>query len=127
MAEAFVGERDDWVVAIVVPIPDSNPRLHEHNPPSGVMRISYLDAAGTRRYWNGTAFIAGSAINLVPTITSGLMKYPYNHVGETQGLTVLFEAWNPRNIAATYVSREVRVRASAEVADVEFVGIEAPA
>lgn len=87
---------EDWDQEVRVYVGGTTPFYHAITPQSGAVQISVKTDAG-RAYWNGSAFVAGSAIDLATTIVGNSSRYSFQRPLANYGDDILFTGWIVRN------------------------------
>lgn len=119
VAEASVGQRDDWDHGLTILAPAAGAANHTVTPTSGFVQITYAEDDGSKRWWNGTTFVTAET-TLSTTISGNRSRYPYVHQAQTYGRKVVFEGWVRRNgYDSPHIVREVEVKSQVR-AETEF-------
>ena len=118
--ESSVGRVDDWVQSWRIPYTGSVPGIFVPTPKTGNLVISYRTADGVVKYWDGSAFVAGSEIILATTIDTiaKTSRYPFAIPAEVRDLEVTMEGWFNGDRPGTYDI--VRLRIDGEMTRLDF-------
>lgn len=88
------GQHDDWVQAIRIPFGGTVPGIFQPDPSVGRLELSYINAQGVQKWWNGSAFTT-APFTLATTLDhqARVSRYTWIHPQETWGLTTTFRGW----------------------------------
>lgn len=111
MQEVGVGADASWRQRVIALGPGGpSGESHEVTPNSGKVTIQRTVAGGVVEYWDGSAFVAGPAIELTTTINGKSSDYAFTTTQAMRGNVIRFEGWIDDD-RATCDSREIFVSA----------------